>query len=74
MCGIASDGCVLKTAVDVFEQGIVPVVLKDLTASHAGEAVHEAGILLISRFIGQDQVVESSTIGITEHNVDQTAN
>lgn len=64
LCGIASDGCVLKTAVDAFEQGFVPVVLKDLIASHAGQAVHEAGLLLISRFIGQDQVVESSTIGI----------
>lgn len=62
LCGIASDGCVLKTAVDVFEQGMIPVVLKDLTASHAGQAVHDAGLMLISRFIGQDQVVESSTV------------
>lgn len=62
LCGIASDGCVLKTAVDAFEQGMIPVVLKDLTASHAGQAVHDAGLMLISRFIGQDQVVESSTV------------
>lgn len=66
LCGIASDGCVLKTAVDAFEQGYIPVVLKDLTASHAGQSVHEAGLLLVSRFIGTDQVVESSTLGIAQ--------
>jgi nicotinamidase-related amidase len=64
LCGIASDGCVLKTAVDAFEQGMIPVVLKDLTASHAGQAVHEAGLLLISRFIGRDQLIESSAVEI----------
>lgn len=66
LCGIASDGCVLKTAVDAFERNMLPVVLKDLTASHAGQEVHEAGLLLITRFIGHDQVVESSTIAVAQ--------
>lgn len=73
LCGIASDGCVLKTAVDAFEHGMTPIVLKDLTASHAGQAVHEAGLLLISRFIGPDQVIDSSTIEIVKSDGDHGA-
>lgn len=57
LCGIATDGCVLKTAVDLFERGQVPVVLKELVASHAGQAVHEAGLLLLGRYIGSDQIL-----------------
>lgn len=59
LCGIATDGCVLKTAVDLFETGRTPYVLRDLCASHAGQEVHEAGLLLLSRFIGSDQVINS---------------
>jgi len=56
LCGIATDGCVLKSAVDAFERGIEPVVLVDACASHAGRDIHEAGLLLLSRFIGQGQL------------------
>jgi nicotinamidase-related amidase len=62
ICGIATDGCVLKTAVDAFERGIRPIVIRDACASHAGENVHQAGLLLISRFIGSDQIVDSSFV------------
>ena len=58
LCGIATDGCVLKTAVDLFERGTVPVVLADYCASHGGIECHEAGLLLLRRFIGRGQVVE----------------
>ena len=56
LCGIATDGCVLKSAVDAFERGIEPVVLSDACASHAGREIHEAGLLLLSRFIGPRQL------------------
>jgi len=56
VCGIATDGCVLKSAVDAFERGIEPVVVTDACASHAGSAVHEAGLLLLGRFIGTRQL------------------
>lgn len=56
LCGIATDGCVLKTAVDAFERGIEPVVVVDACASHAGREVHEAGLLLLGRFIGKGQL------------------
>lgn len=56
LCGIATDGCVLKTAVDLFEMGARPVVLTDAVASHAGDEIHEAGLQLMRRFIGRDQL------------------
>lgn len=62
VCGIATDGCVLKTAVDAFEAGYTPWVLRDACASHAGFALHEAGLLLTGRFIGRDQVLDSSVL------------
>lgn len=62
ICGIATDGCVLKSAVDAFELGLTPIVLADLCASHAGEEVHQAGLLLLRRFIGHEQVILSSSL------------
>jgi len=56
LCGIATDGCVLKSAVDAFERGIEPVVVTDACASHAGRELHEAGVLLLGRFIGTRQL------------------
>lgn len=56
LCGIATDGCVLKSAVDAFERGIEPVVVTDACASHAGREIHEAGLLLLGRFIGTRQL------------------
>ena len=56
LCGIATDGCVLKSAVDAFERGIEPLVATDACASHGGHEVHEAGLLLLGRFIGKDQL------------------
>ena len=56
LCGIATDGCVLKSAVDAFERGIEPVVVTDACASHAGSEIHAAGLLLLGRFIGTRQL------------------
>lgn len=57
LCGVATDGCVLKTATDAFERGLVPLVIKDACASHAGTEIHEMGLVLLERFIGRDQMV-----------------
>ena len=71
ICGVATDGCVLKTAVDVFERGLVPLVVSDACASHAGEEVHKAGLLLLSRFIGKDQLISTEML-LSE--IDQASN
>jgi nicotinamidase-related amidase len=56
LAGIATDNCVLKTAVDLFEAGWRPVVLEDCCASHGGPDCHAAGLLLLRRFIGAGQL------------------
>ena len=62
LCGVATDGCVLKTAVDAFERGLVPIVAEDACASHAGEEVHRAGLMLLGKFIGQRQIMTLNDI------------
>ncbi|MCB2101696.1 MAG: cysteine hydrolase [Rhodobacterales bacterium] len=57
LAGIATDGCVLKTAVDLFEGGLRPVVLAGACASHGGADCHAAGLLLLKRFVGAGQVI-----------------
>lgn len=63
LCGIATDACVLKTAMDAFEDNdLVPIVLTDLCASNAGSDVHTAALLLIGRAIGHKQLLTSNEI------------
>jgi nicotinamidase-related amidase len=54
--GIDTDMCVLKTAMDVFDLGIEPVVLVDCCASTAGLQAHLAGLAILSRNIGPHQL------------------
>jgi len=60
ICGIATDNCVLKCAVDLFEAGVRPHVHIDACGSHGGPECHAAGILVMRRMIGDDQLVEYS--------------
>lgn len=57
ICGIDTDICVTKCAVDLFEHGIVPRVLANACGSHAGSDAHERGLQVLERFIGRRQVV-----------------
>ncbi len=57
LCGIATDNCVLKCAVDLFEAGLKPVVLADYCASHGGNQVHHCGLTVLRRLIGEAQVI-----------------
>jgi nicotinamidase-related amidase len=64
-CGIATESCVLKGAVDAFERNYTPWLLADASASHAGIEAHEAGLLVARRFIGPRQVISKSDIPAT---------
>jgi len=55
-CGVDTECCVLKTAVDAFESNIEPIVVHDACASHSGQTAHDAGLFLLSRFIGENQI------------------
>ncbi|MEU7907953.1 isochorismatase family cysteine hydrolase [Actinoplanes sp. NPDC049118] len=61
-CGIATESCVLKTAVDAFERDLTPWLIEDASASHAGTAAHEAGLLVARRFIGPRQVIKVADV------------
>lgn len=65
ICGIATDGCILKTTLDAFELGYTPWVLADAVASNATSAppdeVHSAALLIIPRLVGAGQVIGSES-------------
>lgn len=56
IAGIDTDCCVLKTAIDLFELGIRPIVLTKYCASNGGESSHLAAIKVLERTIGRDQI------------------
>jgi nicotinamidase-related amidase len=66
ICGIATDACVLKTALDAFEFGYTPWVVRDAVASnatrHRASEIHESALLHISRLVGAGQVIDSSDV------------
>lgn len=56
ICGIDTDICVTKTAVDLFERGNRPIVITDACASHAGTESHTNALETLRRFIGRTQL------------------
>ena len=56
LCGFDTDACVLKTAFDLFEEGIQPVVLKGYCNSSGGKVVHKNAISLIKRNLGNSSI------------------
>jgi nicotinamidase-related amidase len=66
ICGIATDACVLKTALDAFEIGYTPWIVRDAVASnatrHRATEIHESALLHISRLVGDRQVINSSAV------------
>ena len=61
-CGIATESCVLKSAVDAFEDGYAPWVVTDACASDAGPDVHDAGLVVTRRLIGRGQLITSERV------------
>jgi nicotinamidase-related amidase len=62
ICGIDTEICVLKTAVDAFERNLTPWILKDACASHAGPKAHTAGLFIAGRFIGGNQIIHTTSL------------
>jgi nicotinamidase-related amidase len=57
ICGIDTDICVTKCAVDLFERNIIPYVLKDYCATHADADIQEAALVILARYIGKSQII-----------------
>jgi nicotinamidase-related amidase len=73
VCGLTTESCVLKTAVDVFEHHLAPWVVTDACATHAGEEAHEAGLLVLRRFIGRNQLITSADLRLAPGRLEVTA-
>ena len=56
LVGIDTDCCVLKTAIDLFEHNIEPIVLADYCASNGGKESQNAAITVLNRNIGKKQI------------------
>lgn len=56
LCGFDTDACVYKTAMDLVENGIRPVVLSRFCGS-CDERFHQAGLELLKRNIGAHNVI-----------------
>lgn len=52
LCGFDTDCCVLATAYDLFDQGLKPVVLENLTWSTSQEKLHKPALQMVERNIG----------------------
>ncbi len=57
LCGIDTECCVLKTALDLFENNFDVYVLKDFCASTHGKTRHENALKILMRNIGINKVV-----------------
>jgi nicotinamidase-related amidase len=62
LCGMSTESCILKTALDAFEKNITPIVLADACFSTAGMKAHEAGMQVIKNNIGDQQIMDSRSV------------
>ena len=56
LVGVYTDACVLATAIDLFEMGIRPIIIEDCVGSGGDDECHEAGVLILKRSIGKEQI------------------
>ncbi|MFG2533321.1 isochorismatase family cysteine hydrolase [Streptomyces sp. NPDC048516] len=68
ICGIATEMCVLKTAVDAFERGFRPQIVTDASQTYAGVEAHEMGLTLAARLIGSEQLTTVSSLLGSDHS------
>lgn len=62
ICGIDTDQCVLKTALDIFECGLTPWVITNASASTGGEQLHSSALMIIGRAIGERHLITSDEL------------
>jgi len=61
LCGYDTDSCVFKTALDMIENNVRPVVLADLCGSE-NEEYHKQGLFLLTRNIGKRNIAVSGGV------------
>ena len=56
ICGFDTDACVYKTALDLIENNIRPIILKNLCFS-ATKKLHENALKIMERNIGTKNII-----------------
>ena len=57
LCGIDTDACVLKTAIDLFENNIDVKVIENCCMSHSGKKYHNYAIKMLKKLIGKESII-----------------
>lgn len=60
LAGVDTDSCVLKTAVDLFENNIRPIILTNFCYSSVGPKFHDAGIVCMQQLLGEKQLINGT--------------
>lgn len=58
LCGFDTEACVLKTALDFFENNYNVKVLEDYTMSNSGLEYHNCALNILRKLIGKDKVIQ----------------
>lgn len=58
IAGFDTEGCVLASAIGLFDAGIIPMVLADFVASSQGEDNHNYGLEIMKTLFGQGSIVK----------------
>lgn len=59
LVGMDTECCVLKTAIDFFEIGVIPILLKNYTASNSGDQATDRGFKLYERLISPKTIINT---------------
>lgn len=62
ICGVATEACVLKTVLDLFELNVRCWLITDLCASDQDAHYHDMAIKLIGKLINQKHLIRSDQI------------
>ena len=57
LCGFETDACILKTALDLFENNYNVKVLKDYCMSYSKIECHNNAIQILKKLIGKDNII-----------------
>ena len=57
LCGIYTDVCIVKTAMDLFDEGIETFVIEDACNSLHGKNIHDSVIESLRHILGKKQII-----------------
>ncbi len=59
VCGISTDACILKAAMDLFDEKIVPRILTEYCACYHGKEKHRQALKFLESLIGSENIIKS---------------